>query len=56
VIKRSGSPDSKDQDMGAHGWRPRDAPWRVRDGGKEEEEHFSNEHNPMMQIRPVDIL
>jgi hypothetical protein len=39
-----------------HDRQTRDAPWRVRDGGKEEDEHFSNKHNPMIQIRPVDIL
>ncbi len=36
--------------------RVKDAPWRARDGGKEDDGHPSNEHNPMIQIRPVDIL
>jgi hypothetical protein len=36
--------------------RVKDTPWRVRDGGKEEDNHSSDKHNPMIQIRPVDVL
>ena len=45
-----------DRNGNAHDKRMRNAPWRVRDGEEEEEDHFSNKHNPVVQVRSADIL